>query len=232
MATITNIVNRIYRLTRTNSTSYPAADMLEDINFAYNRVASLIMGTDNRWQWDDTNQTDLPIATTNLVSGQQDYSITNVHLKITRVEISTTATGTPFQVLQYYDQTDESGSLTYNATLTGVPYRYDIIGSSLFLDPKPNYSCTAGLKIYYQRGPAEFTSAEVSTGTKQPGFSSLYHDLIPLWVAFDWWLINDVSQTAKIKAQIDMKEAELKKDYALRNLTDHQNITTSPISYK
>ena len=38
------------------------------INEALNRVASLIMTADGRWQWDDTNTTDYPIGTTDLVT--------------------------------------------------------------------------------------------------------------------------------------------------------------------
>lgn len=40
--TIGNIVTSIYRRTQTNATSFPAADMLIDMNAAYERVNSLI----------------------------------------------------------------------------------------------------------------------------------------------------------------------------------------------
>lgn len=42
MASITDIVNSIYRRTKTNSTSFPAADMLIAINAAQNKVNSVI----------------------------------------------------------------------------------------------------------------------------------------------------------------------------------------------
>lgn len=230
--TITNIINRIYRLTGTNSTTYPSADLLEDINIAYNRIISVIMSADGRWEYDDTNQTDLPIATTNLVSGQQDYSLPATFLKVTRVECATDSTGNMFQTLNYYDQSDEYASLTYLATLSGIPNRYDQIGASVFLDPKPNYNCTSGLKVWFQRAPVEFTSGDVSTGTKQPGFSQLYHDLIPLWVAYEFWLIYDASKVTKIQNAIMQKEDMLKKDYASRNKTDHRIMKPKKILYK
>lgn len=230
--TISDIVNKIYFLTKTDSSSFVAADMLYLINNAYDRVASLIINNDGRWQWDDSNQTDLPIATTNLISGQTDYSMATSHLKITRVECAVNSTATTFQTLEYFDQSDEEDSLTQLATISGVPSKYDNIGISIFVYPKPNFNCTAGLKVYFQRGPASFTSGEVSTGTKQPGFSSLYHDLIPLWVAYDYWLVNDPNMTTRILSQIQLKEDALKKDYNSRNLTDHKRITVAKRSGK
>lgn len=229
--TISDIVNSIYIKTKTNSTSFPAADMLISINNAYDRVASLIMNSDNRWQWDDTNQTDLPIATTDLVSGQQDYSMAVSHLKILRVECAITSAGTTFQKLEPYDQSDESESLTQQATQTGIPYRYDNLGVSLFLDPKPNYNCTAGLKVYFQRGPASFTSGEVTTGTKQPGFTSLYHDLIPLWVAYNYAIDNGLNSANGYLNEIMRKEKELVSDYSSRNREDRSVMTGKKINY-
>ena len=47
--TITDIVSRIYKLTKTNASSYLAADMLIDINVAYRDVVASIMDADGRW---------------------------------------------------------------------------------------------------------------------------------------------------------------------------------------
>ena len=47
------------------------------------------MGADDRWQFDDTNHTDYPIATTNLVANQRTHVLSVSHLRITRVEIKT-----------------------------------------------------------------------------------------------------------------------------------------------
>lgn len=207
--------------------------MLILINNAYERVASIILSADNRWQWDDTNNTtDFPIATTNLVSGQADYTLATTHLRILRVESSINAAGTVFQKLELYDQQDEDESLTYRATISGIPYRYDELGASVILDPKPNFSCTSGLKVYFQRGPTNFTSGEVSTGTKLPGFNSLYHDLIPLHVAYEYWLVNDPNMTTRIMDQINLKENALKKDYISRNNNDHKRLSMGEISFK
>lgn len=62
-----------------------------------------------------------------------------------------------------------------------------------------------------------FTAGDLTTGTILPGFNSLYHDLIALWVAYEYALANGLKNINAIFAEIDRKETALKKDYALRN---------------
>ena len=227
--TISDIVNRVYFLTKTNSTSFVAADMLISINNAYNRVASLILQADGRWQWDDDNRTDLPVATTTVTSGQQDYSIATSHLKILRVELKTNGSSV-FTRLEPKDQADEEFALDNSST--GTPTHYDVTGNSVFLYPIPNYTQAASLKVYFQRGPDEFTSGQVTSGTKVPGFNSLYHDIIPLWVAYDYAIANGMSSATGYLAEIERKEAQMIQDYSKRNKDDKQKMTMKSISFR
>jgi len=72
----------------TDSTSYPLKDKARNVNRHLDHVVSLILQSDGRWQWDDTNQTDLPIGVGTLVNNQQDYGITGAtYLTVTRVEV-------------------------------------------------------------------------------------------------------------------------------------------------
>ena len=68
---------------------------------------------------------------------------------------------------------------------TSNPY-YDIQSNSIMLYPTPTSNVTNGLKIWFQREPAEFTSGEVTTGTKEPGFDEPFHVMIALGMIFDW----------------------------------------------
>lgn len=230
--TISDIVSSIYIKTKTNSASYPAADMLIAINNAYERVASLILQADGRWQWDDNNfSTDFPIATTNLISGQADYTITSSHLRILRVEVANSS-GT-FTKIDQFDPADKlTESLTQIATESSTPTTYDVLGTSVILYPKPNYNYTAGLKVYFQRGPDLFTSGQVTTGTKQPGFNSLYHDLIPLWVSYNYALDNGQSTVNGYMNEIMRKEQSLKNDYSSRNKDQRDVLTTKKINFR
>jgi hypothetical protein len=224
--TIADISNRIYFLTKTNSSSFASADMLISMNMAYSRVASLILQADGRWQWDDDTQTDLPIATTTITTSQQDYSIAVTHIRLLRAEIKPSG-ATTFTRLEPVDQADEDYAL--NATATGTPVYYDKIGNSLFLYPIPNYTQTASLKLYFQRAPADFSAV---TGSTSPGFNSLYHDLIPLWVAYDYCVANGLPMAPGYMAEIQRKETQIVADYSKRDKDDRQMITSKQINFR
>lgn len=196
--------------------------MLIDINNACERVASLIMGADSKWQWDDFNNTDLPIATTSLVSGQQDYSLAVTHLTIDRVEILPSGgTSKDWKRLKQIDQQSkkraENEALTSYKVTPGLPDEYDLSSNSVFLYAPPNYSQAASLKLYFTRGPALFTSAEVATGTKSPGFASIFHDLIPYWVAYNYAVENGLETANGFLAAIQRREQELSDFYGDRD---------------
>lgn len=224
--TLGDITTRIYKNTKTNASNYPAAILAVDINVAQNRVVSLINRGDGRWQWDDTNNTDLPIATTSLVSGQQDYSLLTSHLSIDRVEIMDTAGN--WTELDPIDQHDvKRTALAQYLKTPGLPIQYDKLASSIFLYPTPNYSQAASLKIYFTRGPSEFTAADVTTGTKIPGFNTLFHDLIPLWVSYDYAIPNGLASASGFLAEIQRKEQELIDFYGQRSRDERPRLTVS-----
>ncbi len=205
------------------------------LNEALNRVASLIMQCDNRWQWDDNNNSDFPIATTNLVttlgSEQQDYSFPVTFLKITRVEVMDN-TGA-WRLLTSIDQTDiYDQSLTDFLKTAGMPMYYDKIANSIFLYPKPlatAVTSTAGLKVWFQRPPSYFT---VSDTTKVPGFNSLYHELVAVLASKKYASINtlkevlgNVKQGTGLAFMAAQAEQSLQDDYSMRNKDEHPRLS-------
>ncbi len=234
----TDIQNQFYFLTKTNSSSCPVSDQTHLVKKAQSRITSLIMTADGRWEWDDSNQTDLPVGTTNLVSGQQDYSLASTHLGIRRVEVKDTNGN--WSQLKPFDNTDYNGqSITALASQTGTPSEYDLLGSSVFLLAVPNYSQSASLKFYFERGPLEFdytlgTFSDASGGlTSTPGFNALYHPLIPLWMAYDYAIANGLQNANQIFVEIQRLEAALLADYGRRNKDDRPRMTMSmPPSFK
>lgn len=226
---IADIVTSIYRRTKTNANSYSASDMLIDINNAYNHVGSLILVNDRKWQFDDFNNSDLPIATTAIVSAQQDYSLASSHLTIDRVEIMD-STGNWTELTQIDQQALKRGrkiALEQYKKTPGLPTEYDLVGNSVFLYPIPNYSQAASLKVYFTRGMNLFTSADVIAGTKSPGFNNLFHDLIPLWVAYNYAVENAQPTANGFLAGIQMKEKQIVDFYGLRNRDSRGGFTVS-----
>lgn len=224
----TDIVTKTYFLTSTNASSFPAASLLVEANNAFERIVSLIIQADGRWQWDDTNNTDIPIATTDIVANQQDYSLSTTHLELTRAEIKDSNGN--WNLLNPIDQTDVfNQSLTDFMKTAGLPIYYDKIAASVFLYPKPNYSQAASLKLYFQRGPNYFVLGDT---TKTPGFNTLYHELIPLWISYNFALANGKENAQGLYTQIQLKEDALVADYALRAKDDHPRLRARPRSFR
>lgn len=228
--TYSDICNKVYFLTSTNLTSFPIAQLTVEANNAYDRIVSLILKSDGRWQFDDENNTDLPIATATITSGQQDYALSVAHLDITRVEVQDNGATPQWHKLIPIDQTDiYDTAMTAFLNTAGLPTYYDKLGNSVFLYPSPNYTQAASLKLYFKRGPSYFT---VSDTTKSPGFNALYHDLIPLWVAYNFALANGKENGNSLMAEITMREDALREDYSLRAKDDHPRLGTRHYSWR
>lgn len=194
-----------------DTTTYPLAEFVRDANFGLDRVISLIMRADGKWQFDDTNQTDAILSVADLVANQQDYAISIAFLKIKKLRIKDSSgnliTLKPIDRRQLTDQ-----QLRKDA---GDPKFYDKLGNSLYLHPKPSYASTEGLEIQFQRGASYFVYDDT---TKAPGFATQFHRLISLYGAFDYCSSNDMeSKAIKIQNKINLMEAELIEFYANRD---------------
>lgn len=145
-------------------------------NRALDRLVYLAMTADERWEYDDNNYTDLPIAVTSLVSSQRDYQFALEHLEVEKVLIMR-ADGTWITLKPLSETPNQNTYYENNTGNTGTPTRYEKRGSTIFLDVVPNYSMTNGLKVYFTRGASYFASTDT---TKVAGFASPFHKFIPL----------------------------------------------------
>jgi len=185
------IVQEIDFLVNSDNNSYPLTDKTRNVNRAYDKVVSLILNADGRWEFDDQNATDLPIATTDLISGQQDYSFDPTFLIVSRVEVKDQ--NGSWIALSPFSQADiprgglpgfvPSQSLTDFLSNPGVPQYYDKMANSIFLYPKSSYNSTAGLKVYFQRNVSYFVPTDT---TKTPGFSNMFHRILSMSAALDY----------------------------------------------
>ncbi len=196
-------------------------------NEALNRVVNLILNSDGRWQFDDTNFTDYPIGTTMVTTNQKDYIFDITAIRITRVEVKDSAGNwhllKPIDQVDVYDQ-----ALTTFLNSTGLPQYYDKLATSIFLYPTPNYTQTASLKVYFQRPPSYFT---VDDTTRVPGFNSMYHRLIPLIASRDYAVDKQLSNAKDLSAQVAVAEDSLVENYALRNKDQKTKVSVRQFNY-
>lgn len=234
--TISEIMTKIQELTNTQNTStssYPTTSKTIDVNNALNKFMLLAIESEGTWQVDDTNQTDYPIVTGNLVSDQQDYSFTvdgsttpNQILDIYRVEIKD-STGTINIQLQPINQSELNGTaLTEFMKTAATPVYYDKTANGLFLYPAPNYNSTNGIKIYFNRTPVYFTSGDVSTGTKKAGIPWSFHEYLAIRPAYYYCLQKGLAQAKNLYAEMINFENLIGDYYSKRAKDEPQRIIT------
>lgn len=200
------------------------------INRALDKVSNLIMSCDGRWQYDDTNYTDLPIGTTDLVNNQQDYGLSITHQKLLRVEILNK--DGKYVKLEPLDinEVDELGMTEFMNT-GGTPRYYDVQGNSILLYPKPQtnfVTFTSGLKVFFQREPSYFVTTDT---TKSPGFATAFHRLVSRWACYDYALNRQLPIAKALRDEITILEQELQDHYNSRQPDDTLQFRIKPMSW-
>ncbi len=205
------------RTTTQSSTtsSYSLATKTRDVNQAYAKFMALAVRGSGRWQADDTNQTDYPIVSVDLISGQQDYAFTvdgssptNQVLDIHRIEMMDSAGN--WILLKPLDMKDIHVALASYMPTAGTPAFYDKTSNAVFLYPAPNYNKrlanegTAGLKFYFSRTPAYFLSTDT---TKQAGIPDMFHEYLVLRPSYLYCLQKGLSDRASAYKE-ELKEME------------------------
>src|SRR5260221_10947959 len=152
-----------------------------DVNLAFDDFLEIALQASGTWQFDDSNQTDYPIITTNLISGRRDYSFVtdgsgNLILDIYKVMVADT--NGVFKEISPVDQQSADSvqtnvdSFIDGKNTSGIPTRYDKTANGIFLDLIPNYNSTEGLKVFINREPSYFISSDT---TKSPGVPGIFH---------------------------------------------------------
>jgi len=219
------------RLVNTDSSSYPLADKAAIMNNYLDEVVSLIQNSDGRWEWDDSNQTDLPIGTTTLVDGQPDYNIAgDTFLKIIRVELMNV--NGDYELLTPITDSDVNQSMTEFQKTNGMPKFYDKIGDSILLYPTPSASLvtlSAGLKVYFQRLPSYFSSGDT---TKVPGFNPLFHRILSMGAALDYAISNEmVTKVNILTNKLAQMQSGLIEAYTSRSRDEQVKLRTRKENY-
>lgn len=206
-----------------------------DANLAFDDFTKLALEASGTWQWDDSNQTDLPFATTNIVSGQRDYAFTldgssNLILEIEKVAILTSATATTYQELEPIDaQSTPDNNFIIGNTTTGTPGVYDKTGNAISLDPIPGYNATNGLKVFFSREASYFVYTDTA---KKPGVPGIFHRWFAIRPAEDYARRNSLTNYPLLRAERMQMEKDIEAYFGRREKDVRHRITTKGISFR
>lgn len=198
-------------------------------NEELSRVWHLIFESSGNWKFDDSNYTDLPSAETDLEDGTAKYTLPSDALTIQRVEVldedGNETTLTPLTMDDIKVAVDEFKDVD------SIPTHYRLFGDVIELFPAPNYDKTDGLVVYFDRAMDSFATSDT---TQQPGFASVYHEIIPIGMALKWLKIKtpESNQIPQLEKDYQRINQELMSLYSRRFKSYRQKVSRKRETYK
>lgn len=167
------------------------------------------------WKYDDSNETDLPIAVTDLVSGQRTYALPSEALTIQRIDIQDN-NDIWFQIQQLIPEDIKGEEIDEFMKVDSTPIYYRTIGNTIQLFPGSDYNKTGCAKVYFDRAGVDFAYNDT---TKTPGFASPYHDLIAVGASLEWLKAKrpDTNTISLLRDDWMNGQKEVQAFYSLRN---------------
>lgn len=235
-------INTLSRyLSNTDTTSLTAANLLILINASYERIMGKILTETGggKWPAGDINYTAFPTYTMNLVNSQAEYqidSLTGVLAILGAEVLDNSGNWHKLDPISLKDIHSVGDSQSEFYETDGRPIYYEKRENIVVLYPAPdngvNVTLTSGLRIFYLRGADSYTSAQVTTGTKEPGFPSPWHDILAYEAAMTYCALYKSDRVPYLRAEMMRKEQELLDFIAFRNPDDDFVITQKGISYR
>jgi len=208
------------------------------MNNWYDREVATILAADTRWNWDDSNYTDLPIGTADIVSGQSTYQFDPSWIRVINIQMADATTGA-FADMVPDDAEFDSVVGPEEITIPNDPYNplpitapgFTVVGGTITLDTAPTTNIADGLKVYFQRSVKHF-AADGSTDTMSPGFPIPFHRLLSYGPAYDYCLEFTKPQTDAYKGEIEELEDGLSTFMSERYKSDPPRLGTLRQSFR
>lgn len=201
---VTTIKNYINDRIDVNDSDFPNIKKTRMLNVALTTISNAIILKDNLFQYDDPNYSDLNDGTLALTSTQYIYDISEEEnfaniLYVAKVFIKN-------RNGEYYEL--PKGGIVFDTLsgtqLTGEPTQYRIIGKKIVFDRTPDYTQSAGIKIYFARTPEPILTTDT---VKKPGIPLNCHRLLCLLVCFDFASAKNMAVKNDVYTEI---QSELK----------------------
>jgi hypothetical protein len=219
MPTITNIFSLARSIVDADATSLIDSRLLLEVNGAYEEVISdLITFLSINKKFGDSNYSSLSVDTRTLVASTREVELDETFLSFIRVEVKDI--NGIWQKLKSINEEDITVALPEYQKDAGLPTEYAIRENFLILYPAPSASktiLTNGLNIYSQKTADIFTSAQLATGTKIPGFASPYHYLLSYKAVLTYALSYKKDRVPFIMSKIAELQRKMFNFYANRN---------------
>lgn len=208
----------LFGTSETFNDAYTLVDRTRNVNIVLDETVAEMFKADPNWDYDDTSNTNFPIATTDLNSGQDNYSFPDSTLVINRVRIKDSQGN--LVTLEPVSRAELSDT---ELRATGSPNKFYKKGGSFFPVPIPDYGYDEGVEVEFQRGANHFASTDT---TVSPGFNSLFHQILSVGAALRYAVGNGmrekVSFLSGLRAEITKN---IREHYQTRSKDEKPRIT-------
>ena len=209
--------------------SYPLADKARRANQWVAKAGTWIWKSSHDWQFDDSNETTLPVCFTTMVADQTEYALPTNVFSVDRAEVLDN--NGVWHRLKAIDPKQFSRSFKEQIDqISGLPNQYDLVGTQLRILPAASADQTTlvdGLRLYITRTTTTFSANDTNT---EVGFNSMFHQIVSTGMAFDYAVktMNTEKQVAlkrviygdpNVKGDDGLK-GELEEFYAQRHTRD------------
>lgn len=183
------------------------------VNEGRNRYTLIALQSDGKWQVDDSNYSDYPFATTDLIANQQDYQFLVSMVDILSVEVLNS--GKVWYTLSEVDEQEMANdhvSMTQRFIVPSQPWVFNRTANSIFLLPAPNYNMrliqegASGLKVKYQRPPNYYIYSDTS---KTSGFAELLDEYVADYATWKYMMPKQIGAKVDFKTNVDNYEQVL-----------------------
>jgi len=174
-------------------------------------IWSVIFDAYGGWQYEDSNQTDLPIATATITSAQSTYALPTGTYTVRRVEVMNE--DSIWHKLEPLPTEKIPGAISEFYTTDGQPRYYTLIGDTMTIYPASDYTQASSLRVYFDRGSHDFVSTDT---TATPGFIAEFHGVIPVGASIRYWFSKPQGNDAyaKLEKEYEKMKQNIKTYYA------------------
>ena len=201
-------------LVNTDSTSYPVKAKARAFNKALKDIWTWIFYAYGGWQYDDSNQTDLPSAVGTLTTDQASYALPAGAIGIRGVEVKNTG-GIWASLLPVTEEEIRSrgSSMGEFYKTSATPLYYQQVGDTIRIYPPANYTQASSFKMFFDRGSVQIASTAT---TASPGFASEFHEAVAIGAALTYAKRKGLPQTPSLAIDWMDYEKRIKKFYTQR----------------
>jgi hypothetical protein len=226
VSTNQGILQDTHFLCNTNSTSYPTADIVRNVNRWIYRGVTWLLEANPNWSFDDRNLSTHPEVLADLVAGQKDYQLPTDILKLLAVYIKK-ADG-DYTKLRPVTEAGFAQDLDEMFPTDGLPQYYELKGGSIFLYPGPataDVTTTNGIKLSVSREIDVFTASDT---TQESALAEPFERLGSYGAAYDYLIVNGPMDRAQsIRAEIEAIKNDMLLFYSGRSTEQKLKIQTA-----